>query len=105
MKLFFVFFCCLLLVGCTSHSVHLVHLDGFAGKGVDLSKATYIESRAEQTAFLGFVFDTAYVDQAYQQLLEQCAGSIYAVSSQYSTTHGFLHWTNKLLMKGVCLES
>ena len=106
MKILSVCFAYLLLTGCASHSVHFVHVDGFEDAAdIDLSEAIYIESRSEQQVVLGLVFDTTYVDQAYQNLLNQCDGEIHAVSSQYSTTHGVLQWTNKILMKGVCLES
>ncbi len=93
----------LVLGGC-SHSIHMVNTSGFDSKMPQPTEARYVEARAEQTVVLGFAFDTDYVDQARANLLGQCPGEIAAVSSQFSTSHGFLHWTNKVLMKGVCLN-
>jgi len=37
-------------------------------------------------------------------LMTQCNGRLSAVTTQYSTSHGFLHWTNKIRMQGLCSE-
>jgi hypothetical protein len=91
-----------ILSGCT-HSIHMVHTDGF---GLDMpsnkKRTKIIEAKSEQNVFLFFAFDTNYVDQAKNDLVSKCNGELQAVSTQYSTSHGFLHWTNKILMKGIC---
>lgn len=91
-----------ILSGCT-HSIHMVHTDGF---GLDMSsqkkRTKIIEAKSEQDVFLFFAFDTNYVDKAKNDLVSKCNGDLQAVSTQYSTSHGFLHWTNKILMKGIC---
>jgi len=45
------------------------------------------------------------VEETQQKLLRQCNGDIRAVSAKYSTSHLFIHWTNKILMKGICVKS
>lgn len=63
----------------------------------------YVETTAKQRVILGFSFDTKYVDNARNSLIAQCDGELTAVSTQYSTEHGFLSWNNKILMKGICV--
>jgi hypothetical protein len=70
-------------------------------KAINIEKHL-IEVSSEQTVVLGFAFDTDYVDQAYRELQKKCPTDIVAVNTQYSTSHGFLHWTNKIRMKAVC---
>lgn len=102
LKLIFTLALALLLAGCT-HSIHMVHTDGFGYSTPEKSEPTnIIEARAEQTVVLFFAFDTDYVDQAKAELESKCAGDLQAVSTQFSTSHGFMHWTNKILMKGIC---
>jgi 2-methylaconitate cis-trans-isomerase PrpF len=91
----------LLLAGCT-HSIHMVHTDGFTSGIPASSKVQVVEAQATQEVVFFFAFDTDYVDEAKAKLEQQCSGRISAVSTQYSTSHGFFHWTNKILMKGLC---
>lgn len=91
------------LGGCT-HSIHMVHTDGFQQAMPKEKSAKYVTSEASQQVVMNFAFDTDYVDQAKAQLESQCKGDLAAVSTQYSTSHGFLHWTNKIKMKGVCVQ-
>ncbi len=101
-KLVFSLIAVLALTGCT-HSIHMVHSDGFGSSMHAKTQNTQIvEARAEQKVVLFFAFDTGYVDQAKADLESQCQGDLQAVSTQFSTSHGFLHWTNKILMKGIC---
>ena len=95
----------LLIFFCTacSHSIHLVDIHGFDLQPAE-EKSHLIAAQAEQKVILGFVFDTQYVDEAHQKLLSQCKGAIRAVSTQFSTSHGFMHWTNKIKMQGLCVE-
>ncbi|NRA23650.1 MAG: hypothetical protein HRU08_04080 [Oleispira sp.] len=91
----------LLLAGC-SHSIHMVQSSGFDGVPVDMKTAHYVEATMTQDVVFFFAFDTDYVDEAKAKLEQQCAGNLSAVSTQFSTSHGFFHWTNKILMKGIC---
>lgn len=91
----------LLLTGCT-HSIHMVHTDGLDLNSSISAEARYVEASATQNVVLFFAFDTDYVNQAKKKLESQCLGDISAISTQYSTSHGFFHWTNKILMKGLC---
>lgn len=93
----------LTLQGCT-HSIHMVHTDGFGYQVPKASQATTVEASTEQTVVMSFAFDTNYVEEAKAQLESQCKGDLAAVSTQYSTSHGFLHWTNKIRMKGICVQ-
>lgn len=92
---------CALLAGCT-HSIHLVHADGFDSPSLKNRDAFVVEAQATQDVVFYFAFDTDYVDEAKMKLEAQCPGRLSAVSTQYSTSHGFFHWTNKILMKGIC---
>jgi len=95
----------LFVLGGCSHSIHMVNTAGFNSNDLPShKKAKYVEARSEQNVVLGFAFDTDYVDDARASLLAQCPGEIKAVSSQFSTSHGFLYWTNKVFMKGVCVN-
>lgn len=89
-----------LALGCT-HSIHQQHVSDI-DPNFDASSAEKIVVQTEQKVVLGFVFDTDYVDQAYAQLQAKCQGRVGAVATQYSTSHGFLHWTNKIRMEGLC---
>tara|TARA_B110000196_G_scaffold156971_1_gene135217 strand:+ start:4623 stop:4940 length:318 start_codon:yes stop_codon:yes gene_type:complete len=91
----------MLLTGCT-HSIHMVHTDSFDSGIINQSKVRYVEAIATQNVIFYFAFDTDYVEEAKAQLEHQCPGRLSAVSTQYSTSHGFFHWTNKILMKGLC---
>lgn len=93
----------ILITGCT-HSIHMSHMSDISANSpaaINLDKHI-IEVRSEQKVILGFAFDTDYVDQAYQELQQKCPSEIIAVNTQYSTSHGFLSWTNKIRMKAVC---
>ena len=96
------FLIALLSFSCT-HSIHNVHVGDFdpyetyaAGK--------YIKSYAEQLSIMGFRFNTDYVNDARQKLLDQCpAGTIQGTITRFSTSHNFFHWTNKISMEGLCI--
>ena len=94
---------CISITGCT-HSIHMSHMSDISAstpKAVDLNEHI-VEVNSEQIVILGLAFDTDYVNQAYEELQQKCPGEIVAVNTQYSTSHGFLHWTNKIRMKAVC---
>jgi hypothetical protein len=90
------------LGGCTS-SIHMVNTAGFDQQIPANAEYNYIEAEAAQNVIMGFAFDTNYVDEARESLIKQCDGDLVAVSTQYSTDHNFMHWTNKILMKGICI--
>lgn len=88
--------------GC-SHSIHSQHISDI-DPDLNKARAKKVVVQTEQQVIMGLVFDIDYVDQAYQQLQEKCPGRIGAVATQHSTSHGFLHWTNKIRMEGLCLR-
>jgi len=89
------------LCNCT-HSVHLVNFSEDVPV-VKKKNAKLIEAHTSQFVIMGFVQQTDYVDQAYNQLASQCPdGNIGAVATKYYTSHGFFSWTNHILMDGYC---
>ena len=97
--LFFLF-----LASC-AHSVHQVHTSDFM-PGTPIASGDMVRASSQQTTFLGFVNDTNYVNQAYQELMSKCqSGQITGITTQYSTSLGFFSWTNKILMQGLCVKN
>lgn len=93
----------LALSGCT-HSIHQVYSSGFTPYTA-FGGGNLIRGQSEQFVVLGFVFDTDYVEKARRNLMDQCrSGYIKGITTQYSTSHGFFSWTNKILMQGLCIE-
>ncbi len=87
--------------GCT-HSIHIVNAGGYQPY-VKPKKGKLIEAESEQFTILGFTGNTDYVDQAYEEIQSQCRkGKITGVTTQFSTSHGFFSWTNKILIRGTC---
>jgi len=85
-------------LGACAHSVHLYQADNS-----NSFKGQLIESNSEQKVILGFTQDTLYVEQAFDKLKQQCpSGRIEGINTRYSTSLGFLSWTNKLRMRGYC---
>lgn len=92
-----------LLASQCSHSIHLVHVSDFEPK-TSARSGRIIQATSEQLSILGFKSDTNYVEEARQKLMRQCPRhDIEGITTQFSTSHGFFSWTNKILMKGVCL--
>lgn len=92
----------LLIAGGCTHSVHMVHVGGFSPYSPK-SNGKIVKSFAEQKTIMGFVKSTDYVDRAYEDLLKKCQkGRLTGVTTQFSTSHGFFSWTNKILMQGMC---
>lgn len=91
------------LAGCT-HSVHMVHAGDFSPyKGEKSGKQ--IEGKAQRRIILGFTGDTNYVERAFEELKSKCPrGRIVGVTSEFTTSHGFLSWDNKVIMKGECVS-
>lgn len=95
--------CMLAVTGCT-HSVHVNHLSDVDNIPQNAEQRQVVTAESEQSVVLGFVFDTDYVEQARDRLLAECPGRLGAVSTQFSTSHGFMHWTNRIRMRGICVQ-
>lgn len=94
LTLFFLFSC-----------AHSFHQEGSDFSLNSSSKpGTSIRGYGSQTVILGFVTNTDYVDEAVKDLETKCSGVISPVSTQYYTDLGFLHWTNHVVLDGVCLK-
>ena len=93
----------LLVSGACTHSIHMVHVGGFSPYHPK-AKGKIVTSREEQKTIMGFVKSTDYVDRAYEALKKQCKqGELTGITTQFSTSHGFFSWTNKILMQGLCV--
>ena len=89
--------------GCT-HSIHLVHVSDY-GPYARYTDGKVIKASSEQFVIMGFRGDTKYVEQAMERLVDQCPkGRIQGITTQFSTSHGFFSWHNKILMQGLCLN-
>lgn len=92
-----------ILTSC-SHSTHLVNMSDHSVR-IDQSKSKKISSETQQQVFMGFVFDTDYVDRAKSELIDKCPnGAVRNITTRYSTSHGFFHWYNKIFMQGQCFK-
>ena len=98
---------CLLIAAlsaCT-YSVHQVNTSDFSTLP-ESTPGRMITAESTQMVIWWFTFDTDYLTEAYKKLQQQCTDHpIQGITTQYSTSHGFFHWTNRILMKGTCLES
>ncbi len=95
----------LLLSSSCTYSVHLTHTSDFSGMA-SYAQAKVIEAEVEDTTFLGLTGESAYVDEAFEALQDKCKqGRITGIQTRYSTSHGFMSWTNKVVMKGYCIEN
>ncbi len=84
-----------------AHSVHLYQATDQNGGSGQL-----IEAMTQQKVILGFAQETNYVNQAYDQLKQQCPkGRVEGINTRYSTSLGFFSWTNKIRMRGYCINS
>mgnify|MGYP001557646415 CR=1 FL=1 len=89
--------------GC-AHSIHQVHTSDFV-PGTPIESGEMVKAQTEQFVVLGFVGQTDYVDQAYNQLMSKCSnGVLTGITTEYSTSLGFFSWTNKILMQGLCVH-
>lgn len=104
MKSLFAITMAALIAGCT-HSIHLVNTSGF-DPYYNIEDGTLLTARSEQFVFLWLSKDTRYVEAAYKELISQCVGGeITGLTTQLSTSHGFLSWTNKVLIQGRCYKT
>ncbi len=91
------------MMGC-AHSIMNVHATSFDNTP-GRQDPRLIESRSEQHVVLGFAYDSNYVEEAHILLQTQCpGGTIEGITSQFSTSLGFLSWKNKILMRGFCYQ-
>ena len=87
--------------GCT-HALHVNHTSDY-NLEAPLSSYRIVKSQAEQFCFLGFVGNTEYVERAFNDLKRKCPkGKVVGIQTRYSSSHGFLSWTNILRMVGYC---
>ena len=93
----------LIMMNACAYSVHHIHTSEFKDI-VSANESQQVVANTEQFVILGFVAQTDYVDKAYQQLLDSCAGRITGITTKYSTDLGFLSWTNRVRMEGLCLK-
>jgi hypothetical protein len=95
-----------LACGC-SYSMHEYQAAGYAPathSSGTARKAEWIHAHGEQDVVLGVTDNTAYVDQAYAQLLSQCSGDVVGVNTRYSTKLGFLSYKNEIEIQAFCLR-
>ena len=93
----------LVLSGC-GVVVHQVAPSGWAPYA-DLNDHIIVQSSAEQTVLLGLDADTHYVDLCWEGLKRKCPrGNLTGITVETSTKLGFLSWTNRVVMRGVCAE-
>lgn len=95
------FFFLLFLFSC-AHSYHQAAVD--TSLNPTNVKGKWVEAEAEQFVILGFAFETDYVELAHARLLTKCSGTISPIATSYLTDLSFLSWTNRVKLKGVCLN-
>ncbi|HEX4338828.1 MAG TPA: hypothetical protein VH062_23140 [Polyangiaceae bacterium] len=91
------------LVGCT-YSVHQIATGGLdpIPPGANVRPITADE---DQHVILYITDDTDYADRAYAVLLARCPrGELHDIETRYSTSHGFLSFTNHLHATALCVE-
>ena len=101
MKKLFSLLMVVMLSACTS-SIHMSQVDVGTNSQQELASGKVINIEKSQKIFLGFVYDSNYVDQAYKQLLLQCPNGTSMINVEYLTNHGFLSWTDKIRIKALC---
>ena len=84
-----------------AYSVHQYYAGDFEKAA---SKGRIITADSEQFVILSITGNTDYVEQAYHRLLDQCPkGRIVGVNTRYSTSMGFLSYTNKIHIQAICI--
>jgi hypothetical protein len=90
---------------CT-HSIHQTNFSEFSPSYQPYERGHLIKARGEQFTVMGFIFDTNYVNQAYNQLQRNCPqGHIQGIVTHAMTSHGFFSWTNAVEMQALCIET
>lgn len=82
----------------------MAQASGFYDLGTAMDREL-ISSSAEQLVVMGFVEDTLYVEAAWESLQRKCPrGAIDGITVESSTQLGFFQWTNRIHMRGVCVN-
>ena len=90
-----------MLASC-GHSIHMVQVTSFDNI-LERKEPQEITARTSQFVVLGFTDNTTYVDRAYKMISAKCPqGFIEGLTTQFSTSLGFLSWTNKIVIRGLC---
>ena len=93
----------LALSGCT-YSVHQVAMGGLETIP-EGAHVRHVHAEAEQHVFFYITDNTDFADQAYAALLAQCPrGELRGIEARYSTSHGFLSFTNHMKTTALCVE-
>ena len=88
--------------GC-AYSMHELHVSDYKYP-VDAGNKK-VEANSEQFVILGFVFDTNYVDAAYEKLRDQCQrGTLDGINTKYYTALGFFSWHNHINLSARCVD-
>ena len=90
------------LIGC-SHALHQYQVTEY--DQIRTANFKRISAQAEQHTVLGFIDQTNYVDEAHDKLMRKCPnGKITSINTRYSTSHGFLSWTNTIKLTAYCVN-
>ena len=93
----------LFLMNC-AYSIHDYHVSDYDPR-IPNVQSTTVESYSEKFIILGFSTNVDYAKEAYNDLLSKCPnGTISGTHTQYSTALGFLSYTQKISMKGECIQ-
>ena len=87
--------------GCT-HSVHQYTVGDYAGElRAPAARAVMAEATTKDWFFST---NNDFADVAYERLLAQCpGGEVQGIHTRHSTSHGFLSYTRKLILRGWCV--
>jgi len=92
-----------LLGSACTQSVHQVAVGGLDDIPHD-ARLRPVEAEVDQKAFLA-AGNTDFADAALTQLAAQCPnGRVVALQARHSTDLGFLVYTNRMKMTGMCVE-
>ena len=94
----------LMLVGCTTaiHQATVSDTRPFGAHG----DSRMVEAYAEQFTIMGFDADNTHVDEAWEDLQQECGlGTLTAIVTETSTALGFFSWTNKIQFRALCVTT
>lgn len=95
-RLIFIAICLLALSGC-------VNLNSISMTQLPNDRSNLISASADDWNFLGFTFDSDFVNEAVNQLREQCqGGKLQGVLTKYQTTAYFLVFKREVIASGYC---
>ena len=97
----------LLATACT-HAVHSYNAGNYMdtnGRIVSLAQSEPISVKKSRHVILGFVFDTDYVKEAYDELLNRCEdGEITGIQVRHITDLSFLNYTDHIQITARCVR-